>query len=133
MIGGKTQHTDVPAFVALADEFICTDDCAFTDLEYANWRQLGQKGMLFVTRRKTNAVYWIPGSETANQKFRSFELLSSSPAKSQSNNIEIQFGQFGKCTPKKIVCAPPMLSAHPPANGSLRLHCDKKGGGGISR
>ena len=63
---GKTHETKVAASINLAKGSIVVEDRAYTD--YRWFCQLQQKGIFFVTRQKTNAVYTVTERRQVNKK-----------------------------------------------------------------
>jgi hypothetical protein len=63
---GKVHETKVAATINLAKGSIIVEDRAYTD--YGWFAQLQQKGIFFVTRQKTNAVYTVTQRRQVNKK-----------------------------------------------------------------
>jgi putative transposase len=63
---GKTHETKVAATFNLTKGSIIVEDRAYTD--YGWFAQLQQKGIFFVTRQKTNAVYTVTDRRPVNKK-----------------------------------------------------------------
>jgi hypothetical protein len=63
---GKVHETKVAATINLAKGSIIVEDRAYTD--YGWFAQLQQKGIFFVTRQKTNAVYTVTERRQVNKK-----------------------------------------------------------------
>jgi putative transposase len=63
---GKVHETKVAATINLSKGSIIVEDRAYTD--YGWFAQLQQKGIFFVTRQKTNAVYTVTERRQVNKK-----------------------------------------------------------------